>query len=503
MDLDRVYKRTYTSLRIHALRNNGCLSSSDLQSLNLPTTPEVLEDILLLLQSAGKLRAVPQRDGEILYDFLPFLEQSVEESVLDMATRMQLVKIYLSRHMWSPAITELRVTRTHPKFKKESLYLLGTCFEEKNAVEKALENYERVLAADYFYRDTLDRFTHLTERQKQQTDASTSVTTLVTAQEEISRRLGDRYEIVRELGRGGAGIVYQAIDLKLKRDVALKVLYQQATQDSRNTASFLQEARLAAQLDHPHIIDVYDVNIESQYITMEFIDGGTLRDVLNTYKRLPLAQARAIIIQLCRGLQVAHKAGVLHRDIKPANIFITRQKKLKLGDFGIAHIANLDQAAFTQLSAQIGTLPYMAPEQVEGGQLSVASDLYAVGVVFYEMLTGSPPFIVGDIAYHHLYSQPAPPDISPTIDAVLLRCLAKNPADRFHSADELRRTLQALEKDEQARQGKYRDLLKVALLDKDLSEKELLVLKMKRKALNLTDEEAQKIEHDLGIHLPS
>ena len=187
---------------------------------------------------------------------------------------------------------------------------------------------------------------------------------------------------------------------------------------------FLQEARLAAQLDHPNIIDIYDVNVESQFIAMELVNGGTLRDILSKYKRLLLHQARTIIIQLCQGLQVAHNAGVLHRDIKPANIFVTQKKRVKLGDFGIAHITNLEQNAFTQLSAQIGTLPYMSPEQIRGGHLSVASDIYAVGVVFYEMLTGELP--LGRFAPP---SQKVQVDVR--LDEVVLHTLEKEPQRRY------------------------------------------------------------------------
>lgn len=501
MNQNRVYKRTYTSLRIHAFRRNGYLSMRDLRTLNLPTTPEVLDDVLLHLQAERRLRVLERENGDIVYDFLPFLEESVEESVLDMATRFQLAHIYLQRKMWSSAITELRITRTHPKFKKESLYLLGTCFEQKGAWEKAGEYYERVLALDYFYRDTLERLSKL-GKQRNQTTVISAATTVSTAQQTLHPRLQERYEIVRELGRGGAGVVYQAIDLKLKRDVALKILYRQAMQNPAENEQFLQEARLAAQLDHPNVIDIYDVDLEARCIAMEFVNGGTLRDLLGHYTRLPLSHARAIVLQLCRGLQIAHEAGVLHRDIKPANIFVTKKRKMKLGDFGIAHIANLDQNAFTQLSAQIGTLPYMSPEQVRGQQLSTASDLYSVGIVLYEMLTGSPPFLQGDIAYHHLYSSPETPNISPSIDAIILQCLEKEPAKRIQSAKALMQVLQTQEKDEKIRLEKYRELLKMAIIDKELSQNEFLVLKLKRRALHLTNAEARKIERELGVTLP-
>lgn len=499
---DRVYKRTYTSLKIHALRNNGYLAAEELPSLNLPTTPEVLDEVLHDLESDRLMYVLKNERGNIIYDFLPFIEHTVGESMLDMPTRMQVAKIYIARSLWTSAIPELRVTQTHPAFQKESAYLLGRCFEEKLAFDKAQESYERVLAADYFYLDALNRLNTILERRKQQSTVILPASTVVTAQQQLSHALQERYEIVKELGRGGAGIVYQAIDLKLKRDVALKVLYPDAAQQEDRAEKFLHEARLAAQFKHPNIIDVYDVDVESRFIAMEFVDGGTLRDIIAAKKRLPLAHARAVVIQLCEGLQCAHRAGVLHRDIKPENIFITKKKQVKLGDFGIAHIADGGQNALTQLSAQIGTLPYMSPEQVQGEALTPASDLYAVGVVLYEMLTGAPPFLRGDLAYHHMYSAPNAPGISPAIDAIVLRCLAKDAAQRFAAADELRRTLQSQEKEEKERMGKYRELLKMALVDKALTRNELLILKLKRKAFNLTDEEARRVEQELGVTLP-
>lgn len=416
----------------------------------------------------------------------------------DLTAHFQLAREYLQRGMWIHAISELRLISAQPKLKKESLYLLGHCFEQKGAFERAREAYERLLAIDYTYRDTLERLSALREKlQPQPADAS-----MITAQQQLAPVLRDRYEVLRELGRGGAGIVYHAIDLKLKRDIALKALCRQAVQRDDQMRQCLQEAQLAAQLNHPNIIDIYDVNVEAQYIVMEFVEGGTLRDILRRDTHLPMAQARSIIIQMCRGLHVAHCAGVLHRDIKPCNIFFTEGQHVKLGDFGIAHIAQCGQPAFNQLSAQIGTLPYMSPEQIRGEHLSAASDIYAVGVVLYEMLTGSPPFTRGDLAYHHIYTPPPAPGISEQIDAIVLRCLAKNPSDRFQSAEALLQTLQQQEQEEHKRLNTYRELLKIALLDKDLSEEELKVLTLKRQALKLSIQEAQRIEQELGIELP-
>ena len=506
MDTDLVYKRTYMALRIHAFRNNGYLTDQELETLHLPTTPDVLADVLAQLQADDLVKVNINLAAEnITYDFLPLLEKAVAESLLDIDTRFQLAHIYLARELWTPAIAELRFTCTHPKFKKESLYLLGRCFEQKGAVERAREHYERLLAVDYDYQDAQARLTELSAQgaQPNQPTAIIPADTAFAAQPPLSQAFQERYEIVRELGRGGAGVAYQAIDLKLKRDVALKVFYRRANPTAEGQSDFLQEARLVAQLDHTNIIKVYDVNVADQCIAMEFVAGGTLRELLQKTPRLPLEQARGLIIQLCQGLQIAHEAGILHRDIKPENIFITKQKRVKLGDFGIAHVADGEADAFTHLAAQIGTLPYMSPEQVRGGKLTAASDIYAAGVVFYEMLTGAPPFMQGDLAYHHLYSAPPPPGIAPEIDAVLLRCLEKNPAQRFQSAEELRRLLQQQEKDARERFDQYRELVKLALVDKELNQSEIVVLKFKRQTLHLTDEEARQIEHEFGLTLPS
>jgi len=500
---ERIYKRAYLVLKMHALRNNAYLVREEFSTSNLPVSEDTLDGVLLKLHAEGDVKISHDAHGRTVYDFLAFLERSLAESALDLPPRLELARIYLNRQMWAPAIAELRMTQTHPKLKKESLYLLGNCFEKKGAIEKARECYERVLALDYAYEDALNRLNRLNQKQPE-TTALTNVTMLTSSTSTASDiLLQNRYELVKELGRGGAGVVYQAVDYKLKRDAAIKLLHRHGFQKGDERQAFLQEARMAAQLHHQHIVEIYDVDTEAEFIAMEFVDGGSLKDLLIQHKRLPLEHAEAMMKQLCNALHFAHQRGVLHRDIKPANIFITKKKQVKLGDFGIAHASRIEQNDFTQLSAQIGTLPYMSPEQVRGERLTPASDVYAVGIVLYEMLTGQPPFLAGDIAYHHLYTPPAPPNISTELDALMLRCLEKEPCKRFQSAEELNRALHTLLKEQAERFGKYRELLRMAVIDKALAPEEAMVLKLKRKKLKLSDGDARRIEQEFGVNLPS
>lgn len=517
--MNTLQQRAYTALITYAFYHNGYLSATDVQPLKLSAGLDEVDSILLDLQNNDLVYITDTDAGELVYDFLPALEKAVAESDAEIAAHLQLARVYYHRHLWTRAIAELcllcmhhlhldevayaegALTNPNEEFKKESLYLLGQCFEQKGAVQRAREHYEWLLALDYGYRDTLTRLEHL--QAPPQSNLVPVFPEKFLHHLPLSSGLQERYKLVRELGRGGAGVVYQAIDLTLRRDVALKILSASPKQSQDDVAAILHEARLAAQLDHPNLIDVYDVNIEARCIVMEFVSGGTLRTLMSPSKALPLELARSIIVQLCDGLRVAHAAGVLHRDIKPENIFITKHHTIKLGDFGIAHITFDDAKDLARLSSVIGTLPYMSPEQVKGEPLTEASDIYALGIVLYEMLIGVPPFTRGDITYHHQYTSPEPPGISAALDAIVLRCLAKDPAVRFQSVEELRHALHLNARDEQSRLGTYRGLLNVALLDEDVSEQELLVLKLKRQALGISEREAHRVEQELGIQIPS
>jgi beta-lactam-binding protein with PASTA domain/tRNA A-37 threonylcarbamoyl transferase component Bud32 len=259
----------------------------------------------------------------------------------------------------------------------------------------------------------------------------------------------DRYEIVREIARGGMANVYLAKDRKLDRPVALKVLPAELSRDSTFVERFRLEAQAAASLNDPTIVAVYDWGQEQEtsFIVMEFVEGHTLRDTITTGPVEPVPAAR-IAADISKALSAAHRAGVVHRDIKPGNVLITPTGEVKVADFGIAR-ANGTGDGLTRTGAVMGTATYFSPEQAQGLTVDARSDLYSLGVVLYEMGTGVVPF-EGDsavsVAYSHVREPvPAPStrraDLPPALETIILTCLQKDPAARYQTADELRADL--------------------------------------------------------------
>ena len=259
-----------------------------------------------------------------------------------------------------------------------------------------------------------------------------------------------RYQIVRHLARGGMAEVYLARDLLLDRPVALKVLFPEFSSDRNFVERFRREARAAANLNHPNIVAVYDWGEEggTYFIVMEFVDGPTLRELIRNEGPLLPFRAAEIAAEIAGALDFAHRRGVIHRDVKPGNVLISGL--VKVTDFGIARAAAGDpQESLTQTGAVMGTATYFSPEQAQGLQIDPRSDVYSLGVVLYEMVTGRPPFI-GDspvaIAYQHVREDPvAPsqhnPDVPPEFEAVIMKAMAKNRANRYASAQDLRSDL--------------------------------------------------------------
>ncbi len=267
---------------------------------------------------------------------------------------------------------------------------------------------------------------------------------------EPSRTLADRYELLGHIARGGMADVYEARDTLLGRRVAVKVLHSQFSSDEAFVKRFRREAQAAANLSHPNIVGIYDWGQEGStyFIVMELIEGRSLRDVLRAEGPLLPRRAVEISAEVAAALSVAHRSGLIHRDIKPGNMLLAADGTVKVTDFGIARAWD-DSSELTKTGAVIGTATYFSPEQAQGSPADERSDIYALGVVMYEMLAGRPPFS-GDspvaVAYQHVSSLAAQPsldnpDIPPELDAIVMRALDKNPDARYQTADDLRQAL--------------------------------------------------------------
>ncbi|HEU4909979.1 MAG TPA: Stk1 family PASTA domain-containing Ser/Thr kinase, partial [Propionibacteriaceae bacterium] len=266
--------------------------------------------------------------------------------------------------------------------------------------------------------------------------------------------VGGRYELGELLGRGGMAEVRRAVDQRLGRPVAVKQLRADLAIDPTFQARFRREAQSAAGLNHPTIVAVYDTGedvdpltgVAIPYIVMELVEGPTLRDVLKDGRKILPERALELTQGVLEALSYSHKAGIVHRDIKPANVMLTSNGGVKVMDFGIARAVADTSATMTQTAAVIGTAQYLSPEQARGETVDARSDLYSTGCLVYELLVGRPPF-VGDspvsVAYQHVRENPVPPsqldpEISPEIDAVVLKSLAKDPSERYQSAREMK-----------------------------------------------------------------
>jgi serine/threonine-protein kinase len=256
--------------------------------------------------------------------------------------------------------------------------------------------------------------------------------------------LSDRYQVEARIGAGGMAEVYRGFDPVLNRTVAIKVLLPQMARDTSFVERFRREAQAAARLNQSNIVGVYDTGSDdgTQYIVMEFIEGRTLAEFMATGRRPTPVQAAEIAQKICAAIAAAHAQGVIHRDIKPGNVMITREGVIKVMDFGIARVLGPETAP--QTSAVLGTASYLSPEQAQGGPVDARTDIYSLGAVLYELLTGRPPF-TGDtpvaVAYKQVNETPAVPsslnpDVPARLDAVVMKALSKNPSNRYQTADE-------------------------------------------------------------------
>jgi serine/threonine-protein kinase len=298
--------------------------------------------------------------------------------------------------------------------------------------------------------DPIDTTEILRDTENPQADAEISIRETQTILGGIKKikRIG-RYILEKEIGKGSMGLIYKAWDPKLDRTVVIKQVNFNFTSNTKEIGMLkdrlLREARAAGRLNHPNIVIIYDVDEEKDfsYIVMEYLQGNDLKLLLEKEVRLEPGRTVYIIRQICDALDYAHQMGIIHRDIKPSNIILTQNHTVKVADFGIAKIPNL--GTLTQTGSIVGTPFYMSPEQLEGRKLDGRADIFSVGVILYEMLTGAHPF-AGDsipaVVYKIVHQQPKPPcsileDLPKFLDDIVSRALAKDQQERYANAQEL------------------------------------------------------------------
>jgi len=262
--------------------------------------------------------------------------------------------------------------------------------------------------------------------------------------------LNQRYQLLERLGSGGMAEVYRARDLMLERSVAIKVLRADYSSDKEFQERFRQEARAAANLSHPNIVTVHDFGLDNGqlFIVMEHIPGTDLKSLLRKRGRFTVEEAIPLMVQACAGIGYAHRAGLVHCDVKPHNLLIAPDHRLKVTDFGIARALSTIRPGDRE-DVVWGSPQYFSPEQARGQAPSPASDVYSLGVVLYEMLTGTLPFnaaTADDLAHMHIHSHPHPlgeylPDIPPMLEQIQSKILSKEPSARYRTADQLGRVL--------------------------------------------------------------
>jgi len=328
---------------------------------------------------------------------------------------------------------------------------LARLFERAGRDAEALAVWENIRKRDFQYKDAGARIEALRQSVAAAQAAGAAAVTAASsvAPDAVPASSDARYEVLGEIGRGGMGVVVKARDTRLGRTVALKRMPDNLKSNPTAVQLFLREARAAAALSHPNIVTLFDAGQEadgSYYLTMELLEGFGLDTLLRKRGRLSARDAVRIGVQIAKGLQFAHEKGVVHRDIKTANLFFTRERVVKIMDFGLAKMTEEVRRSATVIG---GTPYYMAPEQAAGQTLDHRADLYAFGVTLFELVTGSVPFREGDVTHHHRHT-PAPdprgrvPDLPQPLAALILQLMAKAPDRRPATTAEVVRALEKL-----------------------------------------------------------
>ena len=345
------------------------------------------------------------------------------------------------------------------RVKKDNIdyfWMLALAYEQLAKLEESQSVLLKIRSVDVGFRDVAQRLSSVQSRISmagvgQGPAAIGSMPTMATPRPDqqgkspvmsmVENSLGNRYELEKELGRGGMGVVYKARDTQLDRPVALKFLGALVDESEEYRQRFQREARAAAQVTHPNILSIYDIGVDqgSSYIAMEYVEGPNLNQYLKKMGKLSAREAGNLIGQACSALEAVHQAGIVHRDIKPDNVLIAKGGLVKLMDFGLAKGYG---QRLTASNVVMGTPCYMSPEQARGGDVDHRSDIYAMGLMLYELLTGETVFATGNVLQRQITEMPPPPStrvegVPQLLDQIIMKCIAKDPEERIQSAGEL------------------------------------------------------------------
>lgn len=374
-------------------------------------------------------------------------------AILPRANRF-LAEIYYGMSDWLEAYHRFESISLRES-DAELLYRIYQGLRENEALREAMGALELIQRIVPGYRDVMRQLGDLRDQLTQSTPSRDSSLLVDPKMKELVGDLAiGRYEYIEKLGSGGMGVVHKVFDLRNNMPVAMKILRDSLSSSSKALDRFFREARIAASIKHRNIVAIHDYNISNisgqSYIAMELVEGPSLREIVDRqFENGPVVSRDYITemlyygAQVCDALAASHERGIIHRDIKPDNILISSEGVVKITDFGIVHI---EEATFTPTGAMIGTPRYMAPEQVTGGKIDGRSDIYSTGILLYEVLVGSPPFMTGDISYQQVNNTPLSPrevcgNIPESTSKVLLKCLEKEPGERYQTAIQLKLAL--------------------------------------------------------------
>ncbi len=429
---------------MHAAAGEPALAAAALERLGKPKDAAryyqeagALRDAARALQAAGDFFEAGRLlvEGQAMDEAVALLQQVGAESERYLDATVLLGDLFLQREFYGPAKEKFEKATALRSIAPDFIhptYQLAVIYERQGDFVCALSLFEKVMAEQMTYQDVQERVASLLERLASATQGSPGA-----AATQVVSPPPRRYRIIKELGRGGMGIVYLAEDMILQRPVAYKILPDAIRDDPKASEDFLREARIAASLQHQNIVTIYDAgrSADEVYIAMEYLEGRSLQQILDETSTLPLPRGLGVFRQACLGLAHAHRNNTVHRDIKPANMMITPAGVVKLMDFGLAAVVT---EAMAKVSSVRGTPFYMAPEQILGEEISALSDQYSLGCTLYHTVTGRPPFVEGDLLYHHIHTPPASPrewnpQIPVWLDAIILKTMMKEQTKRFPS----------------------------------------------------------------------